>query len=218
MSKRLLWSSLLLLAAALPSLAADAEKPATASETPKPAAPAKSAKSATSDKSKKGGEDAGTKVRGKAADKAPRRDVERFPAPLEFVSANITNLEKSGYFHVERVELGRNEEFGDESFFWTIKVERPLTCRMAAGLLDQFRDVRFYDTAQEGRFELLVSRMNYSSRLSERAISNEILGRDELIQLWVTLSIEDRRMLKGRGADIAEFGRIEKHPAKNRSK
>jgi hypothetical protein len=207
MSKRLLWSSILLLAVALPAMAAEADKSAdssgaAASGPPKPSAPAMNGK----------GEKSDAKATAKPAPKVPQRDVEKFPAPLEFISSNITKLEKSGYFHVERVEFGRNEDFDDEAFVWTIKVERPLTCRMAMDLLNQCRDVRFYDTIRGNRFELLAALMYYSSRLSDRAVSNEILGRDEVLQLWVTLSIEDRRMLKSQGADLAEFGRMEKRP------
>ena len=211
MSIRLIWSTMLLLAVALPALAAEADKPAdtsgtVSSESPNPPAPTRNDKGGKSDAK------ADAKSAAKAAPKVPKRDVEKFPAPLEFISSNITKLEKSGYFHVERVEFGRNEDFDEEAFVWTIKVERPLTCRMAMDLLNQCRDVRFYDTIRGNRFELLAALMYYSSRLSDRAVSNEMLGRDEVLQLWVTLSLEDRRMLKSQGADLAEFGRMEKRP------
>ena len=75
-----------------------------------------------------------------------KHPAESLPAPLEGISTNLADLEKSGDFTIERAEFAVPDESDEEAFVWTIKVNRSLTIRHAMLLLDRFRDVRFYDT------------------------------------------------------------------------
>jgi hypothetical protein len=135
---------------------------------------------------------------------------EKFPAPLEAISCNILELEKTGYFRIQKVEVGRTEDFGDEAFIWTIAVTRSLTCRMAMMLLDRFVDVRFFDADHGMPLELYATRLNYSARISDEAIDGGTLDENDVFQLWLHLDDEAVRMLRSRSVDKAVFGRTRK--------
>jgi hypothetical protein len=133
-------------------------------------------------------------------------DTAKFPAPLDQLVSNIAELEKTGYFTIADVQYMRNEQ-GDLAFVWKVKVTRRLTCRLAIMLLNELRDVRFYDTTEKSRFELHSTYMHYSPHLAPRAVDREMLRENEELQLWVIVEDTVIRMLNARRADTVVFGR-----------
>jgi hypothetical protein len=101
--------------------------------------------------------------------------------------------------------LGRSEDFGDEALIWTVKVQRPISCRHATILLRQFSDVRFYFTEEYDYKELYSTDLLYSLRVSQGAVHGEILGQDEEFEIWILLSLRHADMLVFLQADKVLF-------------
>lgn len=136
---------------------------------------------------------------------APRHPAEVLPAPLENVACNLAGLEESGHLVLSKPRLGRSEDFGDEALIWTVKVQRPISCRHATILLRQFSDVRFYFTEEYDYKELYSTDLLYSLRVSQGAVHGEILGQDEEFEIWILLSLRHADMLVFLQADKVLF-------------
>jgi hypothetical protein len=150
-----------------------------------------------------------------AAPKTKRRDVEQLPAPLDKIACNITNLERTGYLALASVALGRSEDFGDEALVWTVKVQKPISCRHAMILLRSLSDVRFYHSEQDTQKELYSTDLLYSARLAEGAVHGEVLQQDEEFQVWVLLSLWHVGILARQEVDTLVFDKpknVRVHP------
>ena len=127
------------------------------------------------------------------------------PAPLDKITCNIAGLEESGHLALSKPRLGRSEDFGDEALIWTVKVQRPISCRHVTILLRRFGDVRAYFTEEYQYKELYSTDLLYSSRISQGAVHGEILGQDEEFEIWVLLSLRHVDMLVFLNADRVLF-------------
>ena len=132
---------------------------------------------------------------------AKRRAVESLPAPLEKLVCNITDLEKSGYFFLASVALGRSEDFREEALVWTVKVQKPISCRHAMILLRSLRDVRIYHFEDDAQKDLYSTDLLYSSRIAEGAVHGDVLQQDEEFQVWVLLTSRQAEMMVRQQAD-----------------
>ena len=139
---------------------------------------------------------------------APRAN--RLPKPLDDISSNIKDIEKSGYFVIVKAEYGRTDIDNEEALVWTLRTVKPITARHAGWVIRRYRDVRFYDTP-EGTFQEVLSKLMYFSEgISDGATNNEVLSLDEEFKLWVPLSSDDLRLLRVRGTDLAVFREFRK--------
>jgi hypothetical protein len=143
------------------------------------------------------------------------RNVEQLPPPLDKVACNITDLEQNGFLTLTSVALDRSEDFGDEALVWTVKVQKPISCRHAMILLRGFRDVRFYHTEEEAQKELYSTDLLYSSRLAEGAVHGEVLQQDEEFQVWILMSLWHVDILARQHVDTMVFSKpqiVRVHP------
>jgi hypothetical protein len=150
-----------------------------------------------------------------AASETKPQDVNQLPAPLDKVACNVTDLEQNGFLTLTSVALDRSEDFGDEALVWTVKVQKPISCRHAMILLRGFRDVRFYHTEEETRKELYSTDLLYSSRLAEGAVRGEVLQQDEEFQVWILMSFWHVDILTRQQVDTLVFNKpqiVRVHP------
>jgi hypothetical protein len=150
-----------------------------------------------------------------AASETKQLGVKQLPTPLDKVACNITDLEQAGFLTLTSVALGRSEDFGDEALVWTVKVQKPISCRHAMILLRSFSDVRFYHTEEETQKELYSTDLLYSARLAEGAIQGEVLQQDEEFQVWVLLSLRHVEILARQQIDTVVFDKpqtVRVHP------
>jgi hypothetical protein len=134
----------------------------------------------------------------------------RLPEPLDEVSANFRDIEQSGFFKIVNAEHGRTDIDNDEALIWTLRVIKPLTARHATWVLRRFRDVRFYHTPEGSVQEVLCKLAYFSERISDEAINDEVLSRDDEFKMWVPLSAQEIRLLRGRRVDTAVFREFRK--------
>lgn len=141
------------------------------------------------------------------------RPVATLPEPLPAVACNITELEQSGYFTVIKVAYGRTVVHNDEAMIWTLRVDKPITCRHALFRLRRFRDVRFYHTAEGARHELHWTLLDYPERLSSGAVDGDLLKAGERFDVWIVLGELDVRRLKNLGADTVVLSELRHEPS-----
>lgn len=150
-----------------------------------------------------------------AAPETKPQDAKQLPAPLDKIACNITDLEQTGFLTLTSVALGRSEDFADEALVWTVKVQKPISCRHAMILLRSFSDVRFYHSEKEMQKELYSTDLLYSSRLAEGAVGGEVIQQDEEFQVWVLLSLRHVDILANQQIDSLVFGKphtVRVHP------
>jgi hypothetical protein len=150
-----------------------------------------------------------------AALETTQLDARQLPAPLDKVACNIADLEQTGFLTLTNVALSRSEDFGDEALVWTVKVQKPISCRHALILLRSFSDVRFYHTEKEIQKELYSTDLLYSSRLAEDAVHGKMLQQDEEFQVWVLLSFRHVEILARQRVDNVVFDKpqtVRVHP------
>jgi len=133
----------------------------------------------------------------------PRKN--RLPNPLDLVSSNIKDIEKTGYFTIVNAEYRRTELGNDEAMVWTLQTTKPITCRHAGWLLRRFRDVRFYYTERRSVQEIHNTLMYYSHAITDGATNGDILSLDDRFIIWVPLTADDIRLLRVRRVDKAVF-------------
>jgi hypothetical protein len=150
-----------------------------------------------------------------AAPESQPHDAKQLPAPLDKVACNITNLEQAGFLALTSVALSRSEDFGDEALVWTVKVQKPISCRHAIILLRSVSDVRFYHTEEDKQKELYSTDLLYSPRLAEDAVHGQVLQQDEEFQVWVLLSLRHVEILARQQVDTLVFDKpqtVRVHP------
>ncbi len=150
-----------------------------------------------------------------AESEAGQVDVRQLPAPLDKVACNIADLEQGGFLSLTNVALSRSEDFGDEALVWTVKVQKPISCRHAMILLRSFSDVRFYHTEKDTQKELYSTDLFYSARLAEDAVHGGVLQQDEEFQVWVLLSLRHVEILARQQVDNVVFDKpqtVRVHP------
>jgi hypothetical protein len=121
-------------------------------------------------------------------------NVSDLPSPLSEIRTNILDLERSGYFAVDEVEL-RTRGNGDESIVWTVRVKKAVTCRHIESLLREYRDARFYSTIKESRFDILATLVHYSDRVKLGSASNRLFRQDDVFEFWIDLPDGEFRKL-----------------------
>jgi hypothetical protein len=144
------------------------------------------------------------------ADEPEDPRANRLPKPLDGVSSNFQEIEQSGYFEIVNAEYGRIGVDSEEALIWTLRTVKPLTARHATWVLRRFRDVRFYHTPERSVQELLSKLAYFSGRISDEAIDNQVLSRDDEFKMWVPLDADEIRLLRGRGVDTAVFREFRK--------
>jgi hypothetical protein len=125
-------------------------------------------------------------------------ELPRLPEPLDYITGNYTDLEKSGHFKIISGKVGRTRELDEEALIWTLKVVKPLTCKHAQLLLRNVGDVRFYRTHKDKRWykELMMAKLHYSASVNYGAVLQDKLNRDEHFQVWVLLTPVQMEMLR----------------------
>ncbi|MDA1055529.1 MAG: hypothetical protein O3C40_34465 [Planctomycetota bacterium] len=128
------------------------------------------------------------------------RDISYLPTPLSDVRTNVLELERSGYFAIEAVEL-RTRGSGDEAIVWTVSVKKAVTCRHVEAMLREFRDVRFYSTIEKQKLEVLATLVQYSERISLGSSNNRLLRQGDVFELWIDLPTTYLQKLVSMDAD-----------------
>lgn len=140
------------------------------------------------------------------ADEQAAETGQKLPEPLNQVSGNLDDLEKTGYFKIIDGGYGRTQELKEKAMIWTIEVVKPLTCGHAMILLQRLSDVRFYRVNDDGyRQQLLTNQLFYSSWIEEGAVSHEILGRDVRFQVWLLMNERQTWILEHERANTVVF-------------
>ncbi len=129
----------------------------------------------------------------------------RLPEPLNDITGNFADLEKSGHFRIIKEEFGRTKELREEALIWTLRVIKPLSYRHATILLRRLADVRFYRVVKEWRKLHYSTELYYPSYIRTGAISHETLNVDDWVQVWVLLDERQTRHLIHHRANTVEF-------------
>jgi hypothetical protein len=134
--------------------------------------------------------------------------AEKWPDPLGVISSNLPDLEKTGYLTVTNVKFGRSELFGDESLIWTVRVDKPLTCRHAMILLRRLGDVRLLHVSKDLRLRLYWGELYFSSWVASGAVNGEILDPDDEFNIWLVLDTAQRDVLRREKMNTAVFSEL----------
>ncbi|MBC8870538.1 MAG: hypothetical protein H8E44_14040 [Planctomycetes bacterium] len=146
----------------------------------------------------------------KGADSVVFSRIRRLPNPLNDISGNFVDLEKSGYFKIIKDEYGRTREFDEEAVIWTLKVVKPLSCGHAMILLRRLSDVRFYRIDKDWRKQLHSAFLYYPSHISTGAVRHDILDLDEWFEVWIPLSERESWHLRHHRANTVEFRELKR--------
>lgn len=122
----------------------------------------------------------------KKATESEPQDIRYLAEPLSDIRTNILNLERAGYFAIEKTSFLTRAN-GDEAIVWTVRMKKTATCKHIEVMLREFRDARFYSTIETQRLEVVVTLMHYSHRISLGSSSNRLLTQDEKFELWIDL-------------------------------
>lgn len=129
----------------------------------------------------------------------------RLPAPLNDITGNFADLEKSGHFRIIKEEYSRTKELREEALIWTLRVVEPLSYRHAMIVLRRLADVRFYRVVKDYRKLLYSTELYYPSYIRTGAVSNENLNVDDWLQVWVLMDERQIWDLKHHRANTVEF-------------
>ena len=129
----------------------------------------------------------------------------RLPEPLNDITGNFADLEKSGHFRIIKEEFGRTKELREEALIWTLRVVKPLSYRHATILLRRLADVRFYRVVKDWRKLHYSTELYYPSYIRTGAISHESLNVDDWVPVWVLLDERQIQHLKHHRANTVEF-------------
>ena len=140
-------------------------------------------------------------------DDAEDEGFARMPAPLDSITGNLLDLEKSGHLKIISGSHSRTKMFDDQAIVWTVEVIKPLTCGLAILLLKEISDVRFYQNDEDYRRERFNTRLFYESWLDVGAVSHEILDRDERFDIWIDLTDAEAWQLTHENTNEVVFGR-----------
>jgi hypothetical protein len=146
---------------------------------------------------------------GAESKETPPQEVVKLPKPLEAISCNIRDLEKSGFFQVTGAAFGAEKELGEEALIWKVKVVQTLTLKHAMLLLRNVRDCRFFrieKDLKDLRTQLLTAELAYPASFDYGAVHHGVLHRNEEFQIWVLLNAEQIRMLQLHKANRLVFG------------
>ncbi len=162
-------------------------------------------------------------------------NLSRLPAPLRGVMGNIRDLEQTGHLVVTKAHLGPTDFGSDQALIWTLRVDRPVTCRHVVTMVQELRDVRFFrikdrrlTTPQEAPasnykgptgkprsqgpklpaqyiHEIYTTLLHHDSRISSGAASGAILNRDEQFTVWIYLSPKQVRKIAAADASRVVF-------------
>lgn len=136
------------------------------------------------------------------------RSLDFFPPPLAAVRGDLREIEASGHLTIDDVALTVQLN-GDEAVIWTVRVNKPITCRHVEQLLRQYRDVRFYATLDNSRQELYTTVLQYSERVALGTINQKLLVQDDQFEVWVPLDKTAQRRLVSFKSDTAAFRRYD---------
>ena len=142
------------------------------------------------------------------ADETP--DPAVLPDPFTGVGSNIRDLETTGFLEVEAVNFRPGGGiYGDrDAVVWTLRTRRPITARHLEILLEQFVDVRFYDTKRNRKALLHQTLLVHPVRIRDGAVNGVILGPREYVNVWIHLRETDIRRLRSLKADFVELGKL----------
>jgi hypothetical protein len=133
----------------------------------------------------------------------------RLPHPLNDITGNFADLEKSGHFRIIKEEFGRTGGLKEEALIWTLRVVEPLSYRHAMIVLRRLGDVRFYRVVKDWRKLVHSTQLYYPSYIGAGAIRHKTLDLDEWLQVWVLLDERQVRDLRHYRANTVEFRELE---------
>ncbi len=132
------------------------------------------------------------------------------PKPLDTIESNLRDLEQNGLLSIVsgRKEIINNGQ--DEAIVWTVRANRPLTCRYITMQVEALSDVRLYktlgvETNDTSLLEVHSLKLYYSPQLEERAANSSLFARDDFFTMWVYLDPVEARKIRSLGADRAIF-------------
>lgn len=142
------------------------------------------------------------------AEAAPESvDPDLLPPPLNLIRSNLRGLEATGYFSVGPARW-ETTSAGEYRLVWSLRVTRTITARHAEALLRGFRDARFYYTLDNGTLvPVLSTLLHYSDRIVQGAANNRLLQREDLFEVWISLTDLQQRKLIAQQADRLVFRR-----------
>lgn len=134
----------------------------------------------------------------------------RLPQPLNDITGNFADLEKSGHFRIIKEEFGRTKGTKQEALIWTLRVVKPLSYQHAVIVLRRLSDVRFYRVVKDWRKQYYSTELYYPSYIANGAIRNESLDLDEWLRVWVLLDEKQIWHLKHHRANTVEFRELKR--------
>jgi hypothetical protein len=122
----------------------------------------------------------------------------RLPNPLDGITGNILDLERSGHFQIVDAQIGRTRQFEQEALIWTVSVRRAILCSHAQILLRNLADARFYRIERDAQWreQVHITRLYYPNWIDSGAAHGETIPRDERFEIWIPLTNAESARLR----------------------
>ena len=132
------------------------------------------------------------------------------PKPLDAIESNIRDLEQKGHLSIVSGEYKIINNATDDAIVWTVRANRPVTCRYIVMQIESLSDVRLYktlgaETKDPSLQEVHSMKLYYSLNLDQRASSSELFARDDIFRIWAYLDAVEVRKIRSLSADRAIF-------------
>ena len=138
------------------------------------------------------------------------RQKRLLPKPLDMIESNLRDLEQNGLLTIVAGSRKIINNGQDEAIVWTVRANRPLTCRYLVMQVDALSDVRLYKTLgaeskDPSLQEVHSMKLYHSSELEDRAASTQLFARNDTFDIWVYLDAVEARKIRSLSADRAIF-------------
>jgi len=142
--------------------------------------------------------------------KPEEKDAGQFPKPLQHVTGNLSDLEKTGFLSIVGVEDRAVDQDGNKAWVWTIKTNKPVSARHLQAMLTKFRLVRFYIHQKTTVKEAYTGLLHYSGRIEPAAVNRQVFLKGEQVEMWLPLDDSVRRKLAKMKIDSVVFAEFKR--------
>ena len=132
-------------------------------------------------------------------------EINRLPAALNNIEANVTEFERNGLFQVSQARLGTAGSGHDDAIIWTLTTNRSLSWRHVEIFLDGMKDVRFYTRRRNKGRPVFSTILFYPAVIRADAINGESIPEGAAFDVWIYLSRNERLRIIGANADSMKF-------------
>jgi hypothetical protein len=145
-----------------------------------------------------------------AAELDEARKKRLLPEPLDAIESNIRDLEQNGLLSIVSGRKAIINNGQDDAIVWTVRANRPLTCRYIVMQVEAMSDVRLFktlgaETKDPSLQEVHSMKLFYAPDLDERAANSSLFARNDFFTVWVYLDQVEARKIRSLGADRAIF-------------